>query len=417
MRRVVTAVVICLAMLSTAACSSTAKWLNPGETEPAGDTAEPPKVSLTGLADGATDVPTSTEISYTVTGTRDATVSLVEDGGKTVDGALRADRSSWVPTDQLDYGKKYTVTVTAAKADGSKGEAKASFTTMAKPDDAKLVDIHSWIGDDQTVGIGMPVVVTFGLDVPEGSRAAVQKRLFVRSDPPQEGIWNWIGPHEVHFRPHEFWQPGTKIDVRLGTGGLAWGVPGWYGRQDITIKTTVGPDQRISVDNNTKKMTVTKDGKVVLTVPVSLGKTAAPSSSGNLLIMTRSEWEWFDSSTYGVPVTDPGGYRTKVSWTMRLTWDGQYIHAAPWSVKDQGKRNVSHGCVNIPTTQAHWLYDFVHIGDPVTVSNTEVHVPWGDGWTDWDRPWEEYVKGSAIPYQPAAPPSPTPSATPSGVAG
>jgi lipoprotein-anchoring transpeptidase ErfK/SrfK len=408
MRRVVTAVAVCLALFGTAACSSTAKWLNPGETAPA-NAADPPKIGITSIKDGATDVSTSIEISYTISGGTDAAVSLVDDAGKTIAGAPRADGSSWVPAVQLDYAKKYTVTVTASKSGGTKGEAKATFTTMAQP--ADMVDIHSWIGDGQVVGIGTPVVVTFGLDVPEANRADIQKRLFVQSNPVQEGIWNWINPHEVHFRPREYWKPGTTLDVRLATGGVTWGVKQWYGKQDISIKATVGADQRISVDNNTKKMTVTRDGQVVLTVPVSLGKPTAPSSSGNMVIISRAEWEWFDSSTYGVPVTDPAGYRTKVQWTLRLTWDGQYIHAAPWSVSDQGKRNVSHGCVNIPTDQAHWLYDFVKVGDPVTVSNTETHVPWGDGWTDWDRPWAEFVKGSAIPYQP------TPSASPSGSGG
>lgn len=396
-----------MALFGATSCSS-AKWLNPGQTEP-GDAAYAPRVALKGIADGAADVPTSTEMGYTVLGAGDVTVSLVDGAGRTIAGAPRADGSSWVPAEQLDYATRYTVTVAAARPGARTGEARASFTTMARP--ANLIDVHSFIGDDQIVGVGMPVVVTFGTDVPEARRSDIQKRLFVRSDPPQEGIWNWINPHEVHFRPRDYWKEGTKLDVRLATGGLAWGVNDGYGKQDLTIKASVGADQRISVDNTTKTMTVTRNGQVVRTVPVSLGKASAPSSSGKLLVMSRSEWEWFDSSTYGVPVTDADGYRTKVAWTMRLTWGGQYIHAAPWSVRDQGKRNVSHGCVNIPTAQAHWLHDFVNVGDPATIVNTEAHVEWGDGWTDWDRPWDEYVKGSAIPYQA------TPVATPSGSVG
>jgi lipoprotein-anchoring transpeptidase ErfK/SrfK len=408
-----------LALVGTTSCSSGAKWLKPGETEPANaaDVSNAPKISIDGITDGATDVRASTEIAYTVTGAsgaNGATVSLVDDAGKAVAGAPRTDGSSWVPDAQLEYGKKYTATVAASAADGTKGQAKANFTVMAKP--ANLVDIHSWIADDQVVGVGLPIVASFGLDVPAAKRADVQKRLFVQSDPPQEGIWNWINPHEVHFRPRDYWKVGTKLSVRFATGGLAWGVKDWYGREDLTVKATVGADQRISVDNKTKQMTVTKNGQVVKTAPVSLGKPASPSSSGKLLIMDRNPWSWFDSSTFGLPVTDPGGYRTKVDWTMRLTWDGQFIHAAPWSLKDQGKRNVSHGCVNVATDTAHWLYDFVKVGDPVTVVGTETHVPWGDGWTDWDRSWDEYVKGSAIPYQ-ANQAGTSTGATPSGSGG
>jgi hypothetical protein len=89
-----------------------------------------------------------------------------------------------------------------------------------------------------------------------------------------------------------------------------------------------------------------------------------------------------------------------VHYAMRLTWGGEYIHAAPWSVRDQGVRNVSHGCVNVATGNAHWLYDSTHIGDPVVVRGTEVPLSNGNGWTAWNIPWSEYVKGSALPVDP-----------------
>ncbi len=155
---------------------------------------------------------------------------------------------------------------------------------------------------------------------------------------------------------------------------------------------------------------MTQDGKVVKTVPASLGKAKTPSSSGNMVVMTRAQQEVFDSSTSGIPVNSPGGYRETVYYPLRLTWGGQYIHAAPWSVGQQGRFDVSHGCTNIAPDAAQWLYNVSHIGDPVIVKNTGSPLTWGDGWTDWNRDWNEYVKGSAIPYTPAAP-SPAPSAS------
>jgi hypothetical protein len=85
-----------------------------------------------------------------------------------------------------------------------------------------------------------------------------------------------------------------------------------------------------------------------------------------------------------------------VYWTQRLTVGGEYIHAAPWSEGDQGKRDVSHGCTNVSNTNAKWLYNFTHVGDPVIVKGTPRKLEWGNGWTDWDRPWDEYLKGSAL---------------------
>ena len=55
-----------------------------------------------------------------------------------------------------------------------------------------------------------------------------------------------------------------------------------------------------------------------------------------------------------------------------------------------------------------WIYNEVHLrGDPVIVRNTGKQLEWGDGFTQWDMPWEEWVKGSAL-YGLA-----TPAATPS----
>jgi lipoprotein-anchoring transpeptidase ErfK/SrfK len=232
--------------------------------------------------------------------------------------------------------------------------------------------------------------------VAKDQRASVQRRLFVTSDPPQEGAWNWFNGHEVHYRSKEYWQTGTKLSFRLATGGLPWG-GGRYGDNDVAVHATVGPKILIVVDNATKQMTVSQDDQVLKTMPVSLGKPSTPSSSGNMVVMVKNEWEWFDSGTFGIPADTAGGYRKKVFWTMRLTWGGQYMHAAPWSVADQGKRNVSHACTNLSTENADWLWHLVHIGDPVVVKGTERGLTWGDGWSDWNVSWDEYVKGSAIP--------------------
>ena len=112
---------------------------------------------------------------------------------------------------------------------------------MAQP--ANLVDVHSFLGDDQTVGVAMPIIIDFGLQVPAERRPEIEKRLFVTSDPPQEGAWNWYltenSEREIlHYRPQEYWQAGTKVNVRIATGGLWWGVKDWYGRHDLTRSTS-----------------------------------------------------------------------------------------------------------------------------------------------------------------------------------
>ncbi|MER7007221.1 Ig-like domain-containing protein [Dactylosporangium sp. NPDC000555] len=407
--------------LGLSACSgSGTAWKSPG-----GDSSKAPSsaVHITSPADGAQDVPTALDLVFSAKTSASATVTLKDDSGATITGSPApaspttasaaasapasgpasapassaassppaADSVRWIPDKQLKWGTGYTATVTA---DGATSSVK--FTTMAKPATTRVT---SQVGDHQVVGVGMPMILQFGVDIPKNKRADVQRRLFMSSDPPQEGVWNWFSSKEIHYRPKEYWQAGTKLTLRAALGGVSFGGQSGketYGERDLTVDATVGKRLIMEVDNATKKMTVTEDGVLLKTMPVSLGKPSSPSDSGNFIVMVKNEWEWFDSSTYGVPVDSADGYRTKVQFPQRITWSGQYIHAAPWSVADQGRRNVSHGCVNISLELAQWLYGVTHIGDPVIVKGTEERVKYGDGWTDWELPWEQYVKGSAL---------------------
>lgn len=388
-------------LLTAGACGGdTSKWYGadgrPTDQETPAEA--PVTVAVTSPAEGATGVPAATEIAYTTDGAT-STVELTDAAGTKIEGAPRADKSTWVPAKMLAWGTQYTAKITGTSASGKSESKTVTFTTMAKP--GSLGKASTVIGDGQVVGVGMPIILSFSNDIPKDQRANVQSRLFVTSTPPQEGIWYWWNNREVHFRPKEHWQPGTTLSVRAAIGGLLMG-KNRYGSQDLTINAKVGSRIIMEADNATKHMTVTKDGQVLRTIPVSFGKKATPSASGNFIIMIKNEWEWFDSASFGVPNDSPDGYRTKVYWPQRYTWDGEYIHSAPWSEGDQGKRNVSHGCMNVSEANAKWLYGITQIGDPVYIKGTEEHVKWQNGWTHWDIPWEQYVKGSAIPYVPPA---------------
>ena len=372
-------------------CSApTATWNSGGES--GGGKGDPIKLAITSPKAEATGVPTSTEIGIKVSGADATKVVLKSEDGQTISGEFRPDGSTWVPSQQLQYDTTYTVTVTATNKGGGKETTSTTFTTMSQP--SQLVGAGLYLWDNQEVGIGMPVVVEF--THPVSDKASVEQRLFVTSEPKVEGAWHWFSDTQVHYRPKEYWKPGTKISVRIAIGGLPFG-NGWYGKRDrIARDVVVGEDIRVEVDNNTKQLSVIKNGEVIKTMPVSLGKPSSPSSSGKLVIMEKKETAMFDSSTYGVPVNSPDGYRTEVKYAMRLTWGGEFIHAAPWSVSDQGRRNVSHGCVNVSTENARYLFNLLDVGTPVTVMNTEVHVAKGDGWTGWDMSWEDYLAGSAL---------------------
>ena len=126
------------------------------------------------------------------------------------------------------------------------------------------------------------------------------------------------------------------------------GIPlsnGRYGNEDRKAVAKIGDKFEMKVDNATKKMTVYENGKLIRTFPVSLGKKCTPSSSGTMVVMDKKESTVFDTFAELGP---DEGYRTNIDFAQRLTWGGEYIHSAPWSVGDQGVRNVSHGCVKSP---------------------------------------------------------------------
>ena len=168
------------------------------------------------------------------------------------------------------------------------------------------------------------------------------------------------------------------------------------GKRDRVANITVGSSVISKVNNAAHNMTVWKDGVLIRTMPVSLGKRSSPTSSGTHVVMEKKPEAWFDSTTFGLDKDAPGGYRKKVYWDVRFTWGGEFTHAAPWSVGDQGKQNVSHGCVNLSPSNARWFYELSKKGDVIEIVGTERKVKPGDGWTDWNLTWEQYVAGSAL---------------------
>jgi lipoprotein-anchoring transpeptidase ErfK/SrfK len=393
-RLAVAAVVLAGALGLTAGCTDGdgPKWAGGGNGNTgAGGTQL--SATVTSPAADATNVPASTTIAFKSDQGKNATVELKDEAGKAVEGELEKGGTSWLPAEPLAYGTKYTATVTVTGDDGKTATATSSFTTMQEP--GNQVRVTSQLGDNVVVGVGMPLIINFGRDIPESFRDDVQKRMYVTSTPAQEGTWHWYSGTEVHYRPKVYWKAGTQLSYRIATGGLPMG-EGWYGRSDITIVAKVGSAVIMTVDNKTKKMTVKKDGKVLRTLPVSLGKPKTPSSSGNMIVMEKLRKTVFDTRAELGPTE---GYRINIEYAHRLTWGGEFMHAAPWSVGDQGKRNVSHGCVNVSQTNAAWLFSVTKVGDPVIVKGTEVKLKSGNGWTDWNMSWDEFIKGSAVPYE------------------
>jgi lipoprotein-anchoring transpeptidase ErfK/SrfK len=390
-RRVALLVVLIATALFAAACSSSGGGGTGTSDVSASPSPAGPKLTVTPAAN-ATGVSPVTPISLSVDKNTITAVSVTANDGDAVEGTIGADKKTWASKGKLSFGATYSVKVTT---DASTTPLTSSFQTVPTPSADSSVRASSIEGDGKTYGVGMPIILKLSHGVKsQAAKAAFEKTLSVTSSPSTTGAWGWISSTELHFRPSSYWAAGSTVHVAVNSAGIDLG-SGLWGRTDLTVDFKIGIKRIMYADAQTHYMKVVENGATVRTIPVSLGSAAHPSSSGTLLIIDKRPTAIFDSSTYGLPADAPGGYRTAVKYAMRLTWDGQFIHDAPWSVAQQGSSNVSHGCINVGPANIPWLFDRAQVGDPVVVTNTGTQIPLGDGYSDWSISFASWLTHSA----------------------
>jgi lipoprotein-anchoring transpeptidase ErfK/SrfK len=99
----------------------------------------------------------------------------------------------------------------------------------------------------------------------------------------------------------------------------------------------------------------------------SMGRPHFPTPVGSYTVMSKKRSVIMDSSSVGVPLTDPEGYRVPVDYAVRISSRGLYVHSAPWAIRSLGIENVSHGCISLSPADAEWYFNTVNVGDPVIV--------------------------------------------------
>ncbi|WP_245177024.1 Ig-like domain-containing protein [Geodermatophilus sp. DF01_2] len=345
-------------------------------------------------ADGATDVSPIVPLEISVTDGELTDVSVVDGAGAKVAGEVADPPGDpavdvWTPEAPLEYGTSYTLTATAEGADDEPAEATTTFTTVT-PDTLSTPSIGPL--DGRTVGVGMPIRVWF--EDPVADKAAVESHLRVTSSTPTDGVWNWFSDTEVHFRPSEYWPENTDVTLEADLYGVDFG-DGVWGEKDRTIDFRIGERHVSIADAATHQMQVYDGDRLVQTFPISAGSPENPSYNGPHVVTEMNRHMVMDSSTYGVPVDSPDGYRTPVEYAVRLSNSGEFVHAAPWSVAQQGRENVSHGCINMSTENARWFFEFSQPGDVVEIRNSSAGTLRSPVY-DWTIPWEQWQAGSAL---------------------
>ena len=321
-----------------------------------------------------------------------ASLSYVSKKGKTVPVKGWLESGTWTSTDLLEPGVTYTLELEGTDADGKPTSTQQTFQTANLTlDDQIYVKV---IPDGQTVGIGMPVIVTF--DLPVVDKASFEKHMKVTAKPAQAGSWYWLSSREAHWRPKTYWVPGSKVHVEANLNGVPAG-GGRFGEQSRVADFTVGRSVVAKVNLVTHMMDVYISGKKAKTIPISGGRPGWETRSGIKVIMEKHTNFKMKAESIGLKPGDKDYYHdVVVKYALRITHSGEFLHTAPWSVSQQGHANVSHGCTGMSEPSSDWVFANMRIGDVVDTTGSQKPMTMGNGYADWNLSWSRYQQGSAL---------------------
>ncbi len=120
---------------------------------------------------------------------------------------------------------------------------------------------------------------------------------------------------------------------------------------------TITTGRQIVVDLSDQMTYAFDNGQLVRSVLSSTGLPATPTVLGDYRIYIK-----YAAQT----MSGPGYYLTDVPYVMYF-YQGYALHGTYWH--NNFGNPMSHGCVNLPTPEAEWFYNFAEIGTPV-------HVKW-----------------------------------------
>jgi lipoprotein-anchoring transpeptidase ErfK/SrfK len=352
-------------------------------------------LEITGVRNGKGDV--SKHLRVRITNGRLRTVKIGH-GAARVQGVFNRARTEW--RSETRIAPSLDVTAAVRYVDLGHQTTVKHFGIHTKAAKQTYNDYLSPVGG--IVGIGEPVVVNLDRWVPDKRRAAVESGLRVVTKPDVVGAWHWMSGQTLHWRPPSYWKPGTKVKVTSNLQGISIGhhTYGPVGVHHARFK--IGSAHVSEVDQAAHQMRVYNNGKLIQTFPISTGRTQYPTMDGVHIALDRQSVVVMDSATVGIPKGDPDYYRETVYWDVRISNGGEFVHAAPWSVGSQGSTNVSHGCVNLSTTNAEWFYNWSRLGDIIDVYNGVRPPELGDaGTSDWNMSWKDWVAGDAAPTKAA----------------
>lgn len=321
-------------------------------------------------------------------------VTLTGDDGP-VPGAPSPDGRSWTTTAPLEFDTTYRWSGTWVVDEETRRPLVEDAFTTVDPEETLEPTVN--IRDGAEVGVGAPVAVSFAANLSDEAKAAVERELSVETSTSVEGAWAWLPDDadgsRVHYRPKSYWPSGTEVRVHGALHGLDLGEAGWV-TEDVDRSFAIGTSRIVKADTRSHQIAVVENGQEIARYDASYGLDSDPNRvtrSGVHVVMNKAQKVLMTNEAYGY-VDEPQ------FWAVRISNNGEYIHANPSSSYAQGNSNVSHGCVNLSTRDAKEFFAMATFGDPVEVTGSSEPLTQRDGdYYDWAIPWDEWTTMSALP--------------------
>ena len=212
-------------------------------------------------------------------------------------------------------------------------------------------------------GVGMPVIAYFSKPITDGRALAAATKVTVNGKP-MRGAWYFErstaghGPIEAHYRLRTYWPAHAKVHLSVAARGRSAGA-GLTFADDLNLDFVTGARTVATVDDGTAPADRHPRRQAARPLPGLARRDAAPRpTSGVKVIMAK-----------GSPVcmSGPGYHECGIKYTQRLTYSGEYLHAAPWNVA-----NIKNGVelvqrLHEPPARAtpRKLYSELEVGDVV----------------------------------------------------
>lgn len=123
----------------------------------------------------------------------------------------------------------------------------------------------------------------------------------------------------------------------------------------LAVSEEIAEERWIDVDLTQQLLTMYEGNTPVYTTLVSTGLPQTPTPEGQFRIWVKFRYDDMEG---------PGYYLADVPYVMYF-YEGYGLHGAFWHANFG--HPMSHGCVNLPITEAEWLFNWANVGTLVNV--------------------------------------------------